>query len=553
MAENSLSDARASQNRTENGNLSIELDEIFNELWNLPTGMKSSIDAMQRAAERLNAVSLAAANHDSRGVSGARTKEKADSGDDDDDDDDEKDHDHEEDGKEGQRFVPTAPRPLVESNPNFPNLRMLFGALHGHSVFSDGMCKPSELYASAKGQNMDFLAVTDHSHKTARQGVKPDNPRFSEQAKVPVLAQAPQLYNSTFHEAAQASQDGKFVGLNGVEMGTIGKPGKDTKDGVNHINIFEVQAFIESVKEGRSPGRRLETGHIPEEDQFPKPEVWKIKDGDYKDLVERLEKITDTTGGRPIIQLNHPRWSQDESQSLDESVRGRDYGQKSFDSQDEWRERFGKFASLLEILNGEAMKEVQTGEFKSHHIHATDFAGYIEKGLHVGPAFGRDSHYCDAGGTPASTGVLANGFDKKSLLDALRERRTFATTSRDTLAGYMQVNDKHVMGSIVDQNDAPNVHVTMTVASQIEPEANYTAILWADQNIGDGDLAEKVQTISLSGEQLSEANNKIRFEGLPHLVGNKSAYYVEVQKRVSDSTRAERMWTAPVWVEPARR
>lgn len=467
---------------------------------------------------------------------------------DDEDDDDEKDEGGAPRVSGEHKFVSTAPRPEVENNPNFPNLKIYFGALHGHSVYSDGMSKPSELYQSGKEQNMDFVAVTDHSHDDARRGVKPDNPRHAEQEKVPVLSKAPQLYNSTFHDAKEATQDGKFVGLNGVEMGTIGKPGAKTQDGVNHINIFEVEAFIQSVKGGRTPKRTLETGHVPEENQFPKPEVWKIKDGDYKALVERLDKTTDSTGGRPVIQLNHPRWSQDESPSLNESVRGRDFGQKSFDSQDEWRERFGKYASLLEVISGEALHQDQSGEFDSHHIHAVDFAGYIEKGLHVSPTFGRDSHYDDPGGTPAATGILANGLDKKSLLDGMRERRTFATTGRDSLAGYSEVNNKHLMGSIVDQNDSPNVHVTMTVASEVQPEAQYTVILWADQNIGDGELAEKVQTIHIAGNKLIANNRKVNFDELPHVVGNKSAYYVEVQKRNNNHT--DRMWTAPVWVEP---
>lgn len=559
MAEQRLEKDDSSSKKDEPGVFS-GFNEILNEIWGMVGfGQKAAEPKAdeKKAAEPKAAEPKAAEPQivDPKTIEQkaavARDRHDGNNGEDDDDDDDD-DHQHKDDGEKSEgRFIPTGPRPQVERNPNFPDLNFFFGALHGHSVFSDGLCKPAELYKSAKTQ-MDFMAVTDHSHDSARKGVKPDNPRFEEQKKMPVLSQAPQLYNSTFHEAEQATEPGKFVGLNGVELGTIGKPGQTGMDGVNHINVFEMREFIQTFKEGRKPSRRMQTGHIPEEEQFKKPEVWRIKDGDYRDLVDRLDKVMDATGGRPVIQLNHPRWSQDESPNLDESVRGRDYGQKSFDSLDEWRERFGKYASLLEILSGEALKEVQSGEFKSHHRHTTDFNGYLEKGLHIAPTFGRDSHFCDAGGTPASTGVLATRLDRRSLMDALRERRTFATTSRDTLAAYMHVNDKHIMGSIVDQKDAANVNVTVTVASEVQPDAKYTAILWADQNIGDGELAEKVQTVHISGADLKESAGKVKFDKLVHISGNKAAYYVELQKKDADSTDTDRLWTAPVWVEPRK-
>jgi hypothetical protein len=248
--------------------------------------------------------------------------------------------------------------------------------------------------------------------------------------------------------------------------------------------------------------------------------------------------------------LNHPRWAQDEDPKLDDDVRGRDFGQKSFDDQDEWRERFGKFATQMEILSGEALKEQQTGEFPSQHVHAKDFAGYIEKGLHISPTFGRDSHYCDLYGTPAATGVLAEGLSRKGIMDALRERRTIATSNKDALAGYIMMNDQHLMGSIVDENDSPNVHITVTVGGDLKPDAKYTAILWGDPDIGDGELAEKMQTVHISGEDLLASKGKIDFDELEHTAGKKSAYYVEVQRRTDESRQPARMWTAPVWVEP---
>jgi hypothetical protein len=465
-------------------------------------------------------------------------------------DEKEEDHDHDHDGDEDDdkdtdpTHDPKNGKP--DANP-LPSSKLFFGSLHGHSVYSDGMCKPKELYQSAKDQKLDFVAVTDHSHKSARRGVKPDNPRFEEEKKHPLLVDAPEAYAETIHVAKQATQDGKFVGIVGVELGTIGKPGAKEMAGVNHINILEVDALIQSIK-----GREKKTDvDLPKELQaFEKPEVIKVRDGDYKALVDRLDKIKDMTGGRPVIQLNHPRFREDEHEKHPPERRGRDYGQKSFSSQEEWVQRFGKYASQLEILSGEALKQKPSGEFKSHAIHATDFAGYLDKGLHLSPTFGRDSHYCDADGVNAATGVLAEKLDKKSIMDALRERRTIATMNSDALAGYMVMNGRHVMGSIVDEKDAPDVHVSVTINSAIQPDAKYTAILWADTKVGDGQLAEKVQTVNITGKDLMSRGSQVKFHGVDHTAGNKSVFYVEVQRKNEGSSKAVRMWTAPVWVEP---
>ncbi|MBX9723108.1 MAG: hypothetical protein K2X81_17025, partial [Candidatus Obscuribacterales bacterium] len=446
--------------------------------------------------------------------------------------------------------------PLAEPETGLPRVKLFFGYLHGHSVFSDGQCMPSELYGKAKADGtQDFATISEHSHLTARAGVGshgPSDPRAEEQAKVPIVAEAPQLYNSTIHEAENVTETGKFVGLYGVELGTIGKAGQDAISGVNHINVFMMKEFIESFKDGKTPKRSLNTGHIPEEQEFTKPEVFKVPDGDHKKLVEFLNQHSDATGGRPVIQLNHPRWSQDESESLEEDVRGRDYGQKSFENQEEWVKEFGKYASLLEIISGEALSQEQSGAFPSSHVHAKDFAGYIDKGLHVAPTFGRDSHFCDLAGTPAATGVLGEGLDPKSLMDGMRERRTMATTNKDSLAGVMVMNDKFVMGSIVDEKEAgDNVHISVTVLGNKNPEAQYIAKLWSEPNIGSGELPTKpIQTVHISGDDLNTAGNKIQFEDVEHESGKKSAYWVEVQKKSDDEpNQPARMWTAPVWVE----
>lgn len=413
------------------------------------------------------------------------------------------------------------------------DMEMVYGSLHGHSVYSDGMGKPHEIYAKAKEQGLQFTAITDHNHKAARGGVKPGDPRYPGHQKNPTVADAPEVYGETMNAANQATKTGEFVGIYGVEVGTIGKVGSTGQGGVNHFNVFEVPEFFEST---RSPRQALVN-------------VIKVPDGDVKAFVTHLDGLKDSTGGRPVIQLNHPRYGADESPNLDASVRGRDYGQKSFKSQKEWRERFGRYASQIELINGEAISPKRTA-VENRHIHADDFAGYIDKGLHLSPTFGRDFHYGDPGGTNAATGILVKQLDKPSLMDALRERRTIATTNKELLSGRMTANDQH-MGSILDQQRHHDLDIKAHVGGKVTPDAKYTVNLWGDPKIGDKNLAEIVQTIVMSGSEMAAAGNTVKFDQVRHTIGAKSAYFLEIQRLGSGTSVPERMWTAPVWVEPA--
>ncbi|MBX9725615.1 MAG: hypothetical protein K2X81_29730, partial [Candidatus Obscuribacterales bacterium] len=414
-------------------------------------------------------------------------------------------------------------------------MSMYYGSLHGHSVYSDGMDLPLNIYKKGQSQGWDYTTITDHNHTAARAGVPTDDPRYPGHQKTTTVADDPIHYTETINVAKQATENGKFVALYGVEVGTIGKPGSASPSGVNHINIFQTDTYYQSVKQPRpriselfDPIRNL-FGFAKQEPIQP-PVVVKIPDGNYKALVDHLDQIHDATGGRPVVQLNHPRYAEDESPSLPKSDRGRDYGQKSFRSRQEWVDRFGKYASQLEIISGDAIKQDSSGEILAKHIHAEDFAGYIDKGLRISPTFGRDFHYGDPGGTKAATGILANKLDAASLLDALRARRTIATTNFENLNGNMVVNNVHPMGSVLDQTAVQDLSIKVNVAGKITPEAQYTAILWADKRIGDGKLATQLQTIKLSGKELIDAGNQISFDQVRQTLGVKSAYYAEVQR-----------------------
>ena len=590
-----------------------------------------------------------------------------------------------------------------------PTRIKMVGSAHAHTNLSDGTGTTLQNLQGAKDAGLSFYAITEHNHLAARDGVKPGDPRAAGEANVPIIASNPKAYAQQFLDAAKVTDD-HFIGLIGVEMGTIGKVGggvkptpggvvsgagadagagaagsqaggaeagfmahthdhahgpqlfRDTEGGVatqftvtepdgtvlthrnkvdashvqaaekagieihdhapqevtltkpgdngaalasagdklmhpeliktpqqlaldgvaardaghhggvNHINMYEVPTFVESVRETRpqslterfvgSIKRMLGSAEKPADTASagataggdvvlgPNGQSYRIMDGDMKALVGYLDTVKDTTGKRPVIQLNHPRFQADWDPNLPEAARGRDYGIKSFKNIGEWRDNFGKYASQVEIITGEALNPNKVDHMGSRDLGPINMAGYIDKGLHVSPTFGRDDHFNIPGARPAATEVYATQFSKEGLLDAMRERRTSATTSYENLSGHMTVNDKFFMGDILDQAASPDLSIKMHVGGKIDPTASYKVSLYADTKIGDGKLATPVQVKNLVGQDILDTQGAVAFDKVQHLLGNKSAWYVEVQRKDPVTANTDYLWTAPVWVEP---
>ncbi len=467
-------------------------------------------------------------------------------------------------------------------------MQMYFGSLHGHSRYSDGMGLPKDLYAKAAAQGQHVTTITDHNHAAARGGIHAGDARVKDQAGTPINTENPISYSQTFADAAATTVNGKHVSLVGTEMGTIGKTGAehghthgmvnaesvgeaktvaglfdlkkarhesneaDHLGGVNHINLFEVPTFFEAIREPRTGLRSfiMRTMGKEPEPVVTVPDVIKYNDGDYKAMVTHLDKIVDKTGNTPIIQLNHPRYLADENPTTAAWARGRDYGQKSFKSQKEWLERFAdKYVRQIELIKGGAMKENPVDKVAPGDLDPTSFAGYIDKKVHASPTFGRDFHFGEPVGNPGATGFYAKALDKPSILEAMRERRTIATTSSKNLSGVMIANDKFVMGSIVDQSVVPSLALKMKIDGVVDPAAAYTVKLWGDTKIGDGKLATVLQERVLTGADLLQTSKTVAFDPITGKVGHNSAYFVEVHRKDPITANLDRMWTAPIWLE----
>lgn len=325
--------------------------------------------------------------------------------------------------------------------------------------------------------------------------------------------------------------------------------------GVNHINILETPTFFEAV---RQPPTRGLVGSVMARltgsdtaAPLQAPDVVKYNDGDYKGLVGHLQQLKDSTGQPPIITLNHPRFLADNNPALPADLRGRDYGRKSFANDDEWRSMFVKpYVRGIELIRGGALNPNPVDNVPVGMLDPESYKGLLGLGVEGGPLFGRDFHYGDPVGNPGATGFLASSLDKPSILDALRQRRTIATTNPENLSGYMLANDQFYMGSILDQAAVPDLNLKMKIGGQIDPNAKYQVDLYGDEQVLDGKNAQVVQSKTVTGQDLLNSNSEVAFDPISHKLGNNSLYFVEVQRTDPTANYTDRMWTSPVWVQP---
>jgi hypothetical protein len=54
----------------------------------------------------------------------------------------------------------------------------------------------------------------------------------------------------------------------------------------------------------------------------------------------------------------------------------------------------------------------------------------------------------------------------------------------------------------------------------------------------------------LTGQELLDGSGQVAFDQVHHVIGNKSAWYAEVQRVDPTTHNTDYMWTAPVWIEP---
>lgn len=294
-----------------------------------------------------------------------------------------------------------------ESNPievfEAPQDRNIFwGLIHEHTELSDGEGPVDECYANLRyGARMDFGACGDHDH---------------------VFETTEEMWKETCRAAREHNEDGAFVALPGYEWAKWRQNG----DGDRNVYYFEDD----------QPMFRSEDG----QDENPPKLFNALKD--YNALV--IPHHTAFTGNFCDFKDHDPE-----------------------------KERL---IEIYSVWGSSENSAVQGNPFPVRSTHdqepkpSEQECGFVQRALalgwRVGFTAGGDMHLSHPGddirkGTPplnyktGITGVWAKELTRKGIWDALRARRTFATTSTRAVIDF-KVNE-HCMGEefVLKDNKAP--------------------------------------------------------------------------------------------------
>lgn len=138
-----------------------------------------------------------------------------------------------------------------------------------------------------------------------------------------------------------------------------------------------------------------------------------------------------------VGQINHPDWSFYNAST--EEYRA--------DVEGWWRERYDPqvdaIISLAEAIN--------TGTTVPSWGRQKDYFEILDAGWHVSPTANQDNHRATWGtANQLRTGIWAQSLSTTSILDALRQRRTFAT--EDSSAYVMMYCEQHAMGDVFEHS-----------------------------------------------------------------------------------------------------
>jgi hypothetical protein len=268
------------------------------------------------------------------------------------------------------------------------NYNIYFGQLHSHTNSSDGIGTVEEAFnhAATKVDNLDFLAVTDHSNS------------LEETPGIATLEKGSSSEKWSYgKKSAQAINDKKipkgdhtFLGLYGFEM--------TWSNGIGHINTFNTNGFENRNAKQYKDANALSTYYT------------------------RLEQNPNS-----ISQFNHP---------------GNKFG--DFNDFANYNPQIDKLITMIEVGNGEGPIR-SSGYFPSYEYYTRA----LDKGWHVAPTNNQDNHQGKWGNAnTARSVILADTLTEDSLYDAMRNRRMYATEDNNLKIEY-KLNDE-VMGTILE-------------------------------------------------------------------------------------------------------
>lgn len=310
---------------------------------------------------------------------------------------------------------------------------LYFGQLHAHTNLSDGTGTVEQAFEHAANvENLDFLALTDHSNSFEGQSGLPSA------GTTHLGDENAEEVNASWREGREGAraitaQEGDFVGIYGFEMTwSGGAPG--------HINTFNSEGF-----ENRNA------------EPYRKGDNYEVLEAYYNTLNENPETIS---------QFNHP---------------GDTFG--DFMDFALYDPVIDNQMTLIEVGNGEGAIG-SSGYFPSYSYYTRA----LDKGWHVAPTNNQDNHKGNWGDSnTARSVVLSDGLSEDAIYDAMKNYRVYATEDNDLSILYSL--NGNAMGSILDEQDEINIRAEISDPTDITGETKVEVIVNGGQT-----LAEKTFT-----------------------------------------------------------
>jgi len=338
-----------------------------------------------------------------------------------------------------------------------------YGNLHSHTSYSDGIGTPTQAFQYARDSaDVDVEAVTDHTHMLTSTE-----------------------YSNLRSAAASYTQNGVFVALAGQEHGSLST---STAGSFGHINFYEASVLIPQYDNGGKDYRYNLTGT-------------------YSWLATHTDPIT---GGRLYGDFNHPYatggcGADAQFHDLAYSVTG------------------DSAMTLIEIRNGK-----RTESYEAEYLEA------LSNGWHVGVEANQDNHDGMWGDSPNPnsgndiylTGILANSLTKADILEALRNRRTFAVEvnpETDRMSLLFQC-EGHWMGSrFTTALDTVDFDITVSAQNDF--------------------ISVQLLRNGVQIAYVSPGTNSYHWTPRDHPPMGENYYFVRAQQVDGDW-----LWSSPIWV-----
>lgn len=276
-------------------------------------------------------------------------------------------------------------------------------------------------------------------------------------------------------KSAEAATNKDFVAIRGYEHSE-----NDGPNGQGHINVINTATYLNALKPGI----------------------------DLKYLYNWLKTVKPNGEGPVVASFNHP-------------------GPEQYNNWAYRDDSITNIITLLEMINS------------NNKIHYEGFINALDKGWKVSPVCGNDNHGLTGIANHTSrTFVLAENKTKAAILDAMKNRRTYASLEKNIQCSYT-VND-NIMGSTIPSAKTYRFKININ-----DPDINDASdkITKLDIITDSGKIAK---TYTTKGEYTVTWNVSLPDEGSTY-------YFVRVWNAVGgDAKNADAKkpvaWLAPVWI-----